>query len=782
MKLKKVAYDFVEKNRFLKQIFLCFLLPIMVMLIATFLVYNNYKSLSENQIRNNSLTNLSAAAGMVDTSLKELQNTTLLLSTDSNLYNIFYSDNVLNNLDAAGIQSVTNTLVKFKATKDLIDSVYIIHRKSSEVMTVDGTYSVENYFTRASIYKNYNKNYWMNLNVNTPFYKILAPSSIKSIAFQESKKRNVIPLVTSNIDSFKSKNLLVINIGETQLSNMLKKYKFMPNINLSIINKNGLQFASTDNTIPEKLTKDKSFLKKLTKKNNNFFKCTINGNKYMTISFTSTTVSFNDFIYVAFIPYNDFYSNLVNIKRLAYLIILFGVCISILSAYFMSKKIYSPINNLVNILKKNNPENSANNISEVDYLNTEVEYILKTENNLKNDISLLTPIASAQYIKMILTNTDLIMDKNVKDLIMASHTNFKYNSFCANIVELNFSEKYYSSHDDTQHSLAIRGISKMLENIAIWNYPTQVLHITRTKLCLLINLPQDEITEHIMKNIKTVTSIFSYDSDLIKITVGIGRIYPDFTGMNKSYNEALKVIHCLSSLDEENIKIYSDDLCLKKHNYSIKDENKLYNYLIGCYNEDAINLLNTIIEKNEKENSSDSFIKSLYMSIYCTISRVADEKNISINKIMGNEYIDIESATELLPVYKLNAYIYKLVNKILALSNPNNKFDINLITDYIKNNYTQDIYLEKIATVFNISDKYLSKIFKDRLGIAFHDYLSQIRINKSKEMLLETNLSVIKIGEMVGFSTHSTFFRVFKKNEGISPTQYRNDNKKEVLK
>lgn len=780
MRLKQENHTPVDKKRFLTQIFLCFLIPIMVMLISTFLVYNNYKNLTEDQIKNNSLTNLSAAAGMVNTNLNEFQNTTLLLSTDNELYNIFYSNDVLDSSNTVGIQSATNTLTKFKATNDLIDSCYILHKSSNEVIATDGTYSAENYYTRASIYKNYNRDFWMNLNLDTIYYKILNPSTIETISSQEYERRNVIPLVTSNIDSFKSKNLLVINISESELTSILKKYKFMPNINLSIINKTGIQFASTDNTIPKKCTKDKDFLYNLTKRNNNFFMCTVNGNKYMTISFTPNTASFNNFIFVAFIPYKDFYLNLINIRRLAYIIIFFGVCISISSAYFMSKKIYSPIDNLVRMLKKNNHDNLITNESEIDYLNNEIEYILKNEDNLKNDISLLTPIASDQYIRMILTNTDLNLQNNVRDLIIDHHIDFKYDSFCVTIVELNFSKKYYSSYDDGQCSLVIRGIARLLEGIAVWNNQTQVIHITKTKLCIIINLSQDEITRDIVENIKNVTSIFSYDDDLIKITVGIGRIYPGLNGMNKSYNEAIKVINSFSSLDNECIKIYSDDLVSKKLNYSIKEENKLYNYLIGCYSEEAINLLNTIIEKNEKENSSDSCIKSLYMSIYYTILRVADEKNLSLNKIMGEEYIDVESDIELLPLCKLNAYIYKIVNKLLAVVNLNNKFDINLITDYIKNNYTEDIYLEKIATVFNISDKYLSKIFKDRIGVAFHDYLSQIRINKSKEMLFASSSSVIKIGEMVGFNTHSTFFRMFKKYEGISPTQYRNNNKKNL--
>lgn len=778
MKFKKEIYESVEKKRFLKKIFACFLLPITIMLLCTFLVYNNYKNLSETQIKNNSLTNLSAVAGVVDSSLNELQNTTLLLSADNGLYDIFYSENALNKLDSSNIQSMTNTLGKFKATKNLIDSVYVLHKESNEVLDSDGTFNTDTYYNRASVYKNYDENFWMKLKVDTNFYKILDPTSLSTTSSQSSKKRIVIPFVTSNIDNFKSNNTFVINISETELSNMLEKYKFMPNINLSIINKAGVQFASTDKIISEGFTKNKSFLSSLQKTDNNFFQCTVNGNKYMYISFTSNTAKFNDFVYVAFIPYKDFYSNLVSIRNLAFLIISFGVCISIFSAYFMSKKIYSPIHNLIGILSTNNPESLNSNLGEIDYLNNQIESILKNENKLKNNISLLTPLASEQYILKILTNNDFIMDKNVKDFLSSNHINFKYDSFCASLVELNFTEKYHTLYNDSQYLLAINGVSRMLEDIALSDYPTHVLHITNTKLCVLINLPKDEFIDHIMENIKNVISIFIYDNDLININVGMGRIHMDFSGMNKSYNEATKALHCLSPLMEENIKIYSDDLSTRKLNYSINDENKLYNYLIGCYKEDAVNLLNSIIVKNQKENPSDSFMKNLYMSIYNTISRVADEKNMNLPEIMGVDYLDIEASRNSISLSKLNAYIYKLVDKLLIITKSSNKLDINLITDYIKNNYQQDIYLEKIATVFNVSDKYLSRIFKDILGMAFHDYLSQIRINKSKDMLLETTLSVVKIGEMVGFSTHSTFFRVFKKYEGVNPTQYRDSNKK----
>ena len=77
------------------------------------------------------------------------------------------------------------------------------------------------------------------------------------------------------------------------------------------------------------------------------------------------------------------------------------------------------------------------------------------------------------------------------------------------------------------------------------------------------------------------------------------------TDEDTKLNEAFKTLSTLSPSCEENIKIYSNNLFEKKFNYSINDENKLYNYLIGCYKNEAINLINLIIEENKKNLSQE---------------------------------------------------------------------------------------------------------------------------------------------------------------------------------
>jgi two-component system response regulator YesN len=767
----------VEKRRFLQQIYIFFLIPIAIMLTSTFLVYDNYKKLIEKELKNSYISNLSALAENIDNSLNELQYTTLLLSSDSNLYDIFYSEKKLDSLDSYKIKAMMETLIKFRSTKSLIDNVYILHKESNEVLDAYGTYTADNYYERAANYEKYSKDFWMNFKVNTTFYQVLDPSILEN-RVEVPTKTNVIPFVTSNIGNLKSRNLFIINIKESELSNQLSKYKFTPGGKLCIINKKGTIFASTDSALKTSISNDKAFLQKISEKNNNYFEYNIDKNNNLVISFTTSNAKFNDFIYVAVIPYSDFTQKLSNIKILAYTIIVIGLIFSIVIAFFMSKKIYSPINNLISVLSKDNTDTSLLKNGEIDYLNNKVKEILINEGNLKKDLSIVMPLASEQYLTKILTNSDFIHQDDVRDFIQSDHINFKYTSFCSSILDLSFTEKYYNTYSNEDHQLVRRGISKLLGDIALGDYPTYVLNLNKNRLCVLINLPEDENLELISDNIKSVLNLLNYDKDLLGISVGIGRIYTDYVGMNKSYSEALKTLTTISPLSPDNIKIYSEINTTSYFHYSINDENKFYNYLVGCYKEEALAFLNSLIDKLYSTNPSEPDIKSFYTKLYNTILRVIEEKKLDPTAIIKEEFIDINSSQEILSINDLNAYIMKLTTGIMSISKCGNKLDISQIIEYINEHYKEDIYLEKLAEEFNTSDKYLSRLFKESLGTGFHDYLVSLRILNSKSLLLETDYSVTKVGEMVGFNTHSTFFRLFKKHEGINPTQYRENFKK----
>jgi AraC-like DNA-binding protein len=92
---------------------------------------------------------------------------------------------------------------------------------------------------------------------------------------------------------------------------------------------------------------------------------------------------------------------------------------------------------------------------------------------------------------------------------------------------------------------------------------------------------------------------------------------------------------------------------------------------------------------------------------------------------------------------------------------------------FIEEHHAEDLSLGMLAKAVNTSTFYFCKMFKKGTGINFTDYLSRIRIEKAKNLLLNPNLRVSEIAYEVGFQSLTHFNRIFKKLAGQSPTEYR---------
>lgn len=94
---------------------------------------------------------------------------------------------------------------------------------------------------------------------------------------------------------------------------------------------------------------------------------------------------------------------------------------------------------------------------------------------------------------------------------------------------------------------------------------------------------------------------------------------------------------------------------------------------------------------------------------------------------------------------------------------------------YIDEHYTEEnIRLDEIARIANMSTSYFCIIFKQEIGKTFTDHLTSLRIRRACDLLLTTNYRSNEISYMVGYSSHSYFCTVFKKATGHSPNAYRN--------
>jgi YesN/AraC family two-component response regulator len=95
------------------------------------------------------------------------------------------------------------------------------------------------------------------------------------------------------------------------------------------------------------------------------------------------------------------------------------------------------------------------------------------------------------------------------------------------------------------------------------------------------------------------------------------------------------------------------------------------------------------------------------------------------------------------------------------------------IFNYIRENYSKPITLEKVSIIARMSPFAFSRYFKKYAGSGFVEYLNKVRMNKAGHLLRETKYQVHEIAYQCGFSSISNFNKQFRRTEGLAPRDYR---------
>ncbi|GKU80600.1 response regulator [Paenibacillus sp. L3-i20] len=98
---------------------------------------------------------------------------------------------------------------------------------------------------------------------------------------------------------------------------------------------------------------------------------------------------------------------------------------------------------------------------------------------------------------------------------------------------------------------------------------------------------------------------------------------------------------------------------------------------------------------------------------------------------------------------------------------------IDTALQYMKSSYKENLSLELVASIVYLNPVYFSKLFKQRIGIGYKEYVTNLRMERAKELLMDSNLTITKIGELVGYPDVRHFTQVFRKSHNCTPSHYR---------
>lgn len=126
-------------------------------------------------------------------------------------------------------------------------------------------------------------------------------------------------------------------------------------------------------------------------------------------------------------------------------------------------------------------------------------------------------------------------------------------------------------------------------------------------------------------------------------------------------------------------------------------------------------------------------------------------------------------------IHSIFTSLYDLAFNISMIKDitPAQESNINASLKYISLHYKDELSIDTISSQAGFSKYYFCKLFKQQMGVTVHQYVNEFRINKAKELLAYSKLSINSIANHVGFKTTLTFLRAFERSVHMTPSEYR---------
>lgn len=283
----------------------------------------------------------------------------------------------------------------------------------------------------------------------------------------------------------------------------------------------------------------------------------------------------------------------------------------------------------------------------------------------------------------------------------------------------------------------------------------------------LIKGRKEEILKNTQKCVKVLNQICEDVNLSDKYSIGVGDFTNRISTIGNSYREAR---YRLFNKNNFEMDFNIDDV-----NDKIVNQDSIDKFLSIGLKEETHEFIDDFLKKIGG-NAIESFIFRQYILLNVVFSIKSYMTKIGIDE----QVIDIDSsfkdATSSVENSKL--FLEKIIYKTIELrdykSDAKYTTILNTALEYINQNYNDSsISLNEIAKITGVSKTYFSSIFSQKLNKTFIEYLTKLRMDKAKELLLSTDKASGEIAFEVGYNDSHYFSFLFKKVNGYSPREYR---------
>ncbi|TNJ57391.1 helix-turn-helix transcriptional regulator [Paenibacillus hemerocallicola] len=766
----------LKTNRLFFNILASFLSLLIPIIVIGFLTYGNFVAKLKADFADKMSRSLQSSAASVDLYLKTVQEVGISFFGDTAVQELLkpYSSYTLKERsDLIHIMKSlkrTGTIVA-ELAEDLF--VYIDREK---VYSASGVDDFDMYFEHIYKFERYGVSFWKESLASIRGVEILPPS----VTHSPSGDKRVIPVVTTGVVRG-NHALLVANVSVGLLSKTLQSNAVFASSKFVVLYSNRhILFSSGEDTAAED---NIGHLKQaFVDDGPGSLELKLGDTPYIASHMKSDIYGWE---FYSLTPTGEFNKQAEGILDMIVTICAVLVVVGLVFSFIFAFRLYNPIRKIRDIIVDQEesfepPGRDASGMNELETIGMGVRQLIR--HNRKYQVEL--DVVSMEYMDNALLH--LLQDREmpVEDdfvKLLREKLRFTKPDFICCSIWFHFKEPFYRDIQDVDRFVILNKLKKLVGGLLNEYVHAYVLEGKRHHYVCIVNTGDGVTGEASVRGaLERFMETFRYDSLYCVIHAGIGRTYPGVDGLAKSYSDSVTALQHANSGDDFQIVGFDESAQERSIHYTFADEDRL----VACLKVgDATALaakIEEIIRTHAERSASIHSTGRLLTDMYNTGLRYLAEEGLRRIRFVSDDMHALLSDSRKLsmdygPKQRALLEFFKQLATTVADRQQAFKSSslVSTVMAHIETDYGNDLYLENISARMDVSSKYLSRIFKEKTGMNITDYINLIRIAKAKELLADSSLTIPEIAGRVGIYSRSTFLRIFKKMEGISPQDFR---------
>ncbi|TBL73926.1 helix-turn-helix domain-containing protein [Paenibacillus thalictri] len=758
-------------NRWIRSYALIMLIPIIIMVV----VYIQTKHVIEDEINRANSALLTQLQQDIDNHIDYTYRLSEMISLNPRVRQLMRTPEHLEAEDRIAMVQALADFRTYNSTNRYVDHFYVYFKMGGFVLTESSYYDTSMYYDLRLSETSLSPNGWKQFLGKTYRGQFINMQEVKGqantgILFAQSlpiDERNT-PLAT-----------LIIELNEEKLLSAIR--------NIQAYNQGNVYILDGTNHILASSERDHPGLPDFANLNGElgFVQGKSNGED-VVVSFIQSNRTNWKYVYV--LPSRLYSEKAEYIRNLTLLMLAAAVLICAALAVWFARQNYVPLRRLVRSLAERSKLDPGAALNEYDYIEEAIENTMDRNHQMNQMIEKQKNVLRSNlFIRLLKGRTE--NDFPVREALAEYNVSFRAGPFAVVLIFLEDFSGFFRPHEtdlEKKREMVRLIISNIVEELSSKTHQGWVVEIDELLACILNVKPQmpAEEAEHDVLRMIEEAQRFIASRFHIYFTAAVSKLHESPAGLPAAYQEAIEAMEYRMLLGTQTIISYEQiKRQIMSYVYPLDKEQQLINYVKAGEFALAKAVLDEVLHVNlTGQELSIEMVRCLMFDMISTMMKAAMEANLGQTELYEENRKAIQELMSGITVAamkeRMTLFLNKVCNHVDSRKKSHNFRLKEDVLEFIHDQYSDhNMSVNTISEKFGIHPSYLSRYFKEQVGDTLTDYINKLRVEKSKQLLRNDEILIKDICDSVGFYSISTFIRLFKKYEGVTPSLYRESSK-----